>query len=107
MLIRSAVKAGTIFYVGKGTGKRVASHESATRATMKSHKYMWLKHKHKVILEIQDAGYDVVQEIVGRTDDELRAYETESYYITQVGLQNLTNSTYGYRPKTKRSPRHR
>jgi hypothetical protein len=97
-------RAGKVFYVGKGTGKRVASHEAATRAILKNRRLMLLKHKHKVILEIWEGGYQVIQQILGRTDSEDTAYQVESFYIDEFGLENLTNATYGLRPR-KRNPR--
>ena len=96
--------AGTVFYVGKGCGNRVNSHEQVTRVILKKNRPMLLKHKHKVIIHIWDSGYQVVQTILGRTDDEMTAYLAESHYIDAHGLENLTNATYGHRPKVKRTP---
>lgn len=97
--------AGKTFYVGKGTKDRVLTYEKETRSILKSGRKMKLKHKHKVIIEIWDAGYDVIQQIVYRTDDEQEAYEIESRAIDEIGLEHLTNSTYGHRPCATRSPR--
>jgi hypothetical protein len=63
---------------------------------------MKMKHKHKVILQIWDAGYDIVQAIVWRTDDEEEVYQVESKLINSYGLERLTNATYGHRPKKRR-----
>lgn len=94
--------AGRIFYTGKGSGERLLNHERETRRILKANRLMELHHKHKVIIEIWDAGFDVVQEIVYRTDDEEDAYQAESHHIREIGLDRLTNETYGWRPKRKR-----
>lgn len=91
--------AGKTFYVGKGTRDRILAHERETRAILKSGRGMLLKHKHKVILSIWDAGYDVVQEVIHRTDDEEEAFLVESEEIDRIGLARLTNATYGRRPR--------
>ena len=98
-------RAGTVFYVGKGTGTRVDQHERETRSLLGRNNLMKMRHKHKVILEIWDSGYQVMQMILGRTDDEEAAYMAESHYINLHGLARLTNATYGRRPKAKRTPR--
>lgn len=94
--------SGKVFYIGKGTRERVLAHEKETRRILKSGRMMNLKHKHKVIIEIWDAGYDVHQVIVYRTDDEYDAYMFESDLIKRVGLERLTNSTFGWNPKRRR-----
>jgi hypothetical protein len=93
--------SGSVFYVGKGTKDRVSAHEKQARAILKRGNLMKLSHKHKVIITIWDTGHNVVQEIVGRTDDETVAYEAETEYINYEGLARLTNETYGHRPKPK------
>lgn len=95
--------AGRVFYVGKGTRDRVLAHERETRAILKSGRLMLLKHKHKTIIGIWDAGYDVVQEIIFRTDDEDEAFAVESAEIDRIGLAHLTNATYGRRPRRRRA----
>jgi uncharacterized protein len=100
-------RAGGVFYVGKGTRNRMMDHERETRRLLDLHRYQYMKHKHKVIVEIWDAGQAVVQEIVYRTDDEEEAYEVESSLIKKYGLARLSNATYGRRPKIRkrRNPR--
>lgn len=95
-------QAGKTFYVGKGTKDRILAHEKETRRILKSGMFMRLKHKHKVIISIWDAGHDIYQVIVYRTDDEYDAYMHESRLITGYGLENLTNATYGYNPNKRR-----
>ena len=94
--------AGKVFYVGKGTKERILAHEKETRAILKANRLMLLKHKHKVIIQIWDAGFDVVQEIIYRTDDEEAAYQAEAHGIREIGLAHLTNETPGHRMKMKR-----
>ncbi len=50
-----------------------------------------MKHKHKVIMDIWQAGHEVVEEIVGRTDDEEVALQAEAFQIAMQGIENLTN----------------
>lgn len=95
-------RAGKVFYVGKGTRNRMFDHERETRRLLESHRYQYMRHKHKVIYEIGSEGYDVIQEIVYRSDDEEEAYAAESSLIRKYGLHNLTNATYGRRPKRRR-----
>lgn len=95
--------SGKVLYVGKGTQDRILAHEKETRRILKSGRMMELSHKNKVILGIWDAGMDVHQVIVYRTDDEYDAYMFESDLIRRIGLENLTNSTYGWKPKRRRA----
>src|SRR6266851_1768687 len=94
--------ADRVFYVGKGSGDRLLQHEQETRRILKSGQMMRMKHKHKAILSIWDAGYDVLQVIVYRTDNETDAYLYESEIINRIGLERLTNETYGWRPRKRR-----
>ena len=99
------LRSGTVFYVGKGTNNRMSAHEREARSLIAARRLMKLKHKHKVILEIIGAGFRVVSEVQGRTDDENLAYQMETYWIDAFGLENLTNETYGHRPLTRRRNR--
>ena len=96
------ILAGTTFYIGKGTHDRVLQHEAETRRILKSGRMMDLSHKHKTIIQVWDAGYDVWQVIVDRTDDEEEAYQIEAKQIRDFGLERLTNATYGWKPRRKR-----
>ncbi len=96
------LRSGTVFYVGNGTNNRMSAHEREARNLVNARRMMKLKHKHKVILEIISAGFQVVSEVQGRTDDENLAYQMETYWIDAFGLENLTNETYGHRPLTRR-----
>lgn len=90
-----------VFYVGKGTEDRMYEHEKELRRLLKRGRSgaMRLSCKHKRILEILDAGESVRYSIIFRTDNEAEAYRVESAYIDRIGLERLTNETYGYRPR--------
>lgn len=85
---------GRIFYEGKGKGDRSAEHEQEARRFL-DHP-MRLKHKHKVIIEIWDAGLQVEREVIFRTDNECEAYQVEAARILEIGLERLTNEQYGW-----------
>lgn len=92
--------AGRVFYVGKGVNGRVDAHEARVRAILKRNRPMMLKHKDKVIIEIWDAGGQVGQRIVFRSDNEEEAYEAEARLIEYYGIERLTNATFGRRKRT-------
>jgi len=76
-----------IFYVGKGQGNRVNSHDSALE-----------DEKGLRIQEIKKEGKDVIKVIVGRFATEEEALSVESTLIKWVyGLDKLTNKIHGYR----------
>ena len=85
------VKAGTVFYVGKGKGSRSDEHRAETKSLIRRKAWRDMKHKHKVIMDIWQAGHEVVEEIVGRTDDEEVALQAEAFQIAMQGIENLTN----------------
>lgn len=92
-----------VFYVGKGTGNRMYQHEKDMRRFLLTRAgKMSMRPKHKRILEIIDDGYSVVYEVGFRTDDEEEAYQVESKIIDKIGLEHLTNETYGHRRKRLR-----
>lgn len=92
--------AGRVFYVGKGVNGRVDAHEARVRVILKKNRPMLLKHKDKVIIEIWDAGGQVGQRIVFRSDNEEEAYEAEARLIEYYGIEHLTNATFGRRKRT-------
>lgn len=81
---------GTVFYVGKGQGKRIHKHEIEARAGVRSHKC-------NTIRQIWVQGGQVQKQIVFTTEDELTALAYEKTLIDQYGLDNLTNLTEGGR----------
>lgn len=74
MLAYPESMGGAVFYVGKGTGYRVSSHEAETRNGGTSK-------KHDIIRSIWNAGEQVVKDIVFETDDEQEAFTHESELI--------------------------
>ncbi len=97
-----------VFYVGKGRDARRYDHEEETRAILGVGKgrdragkrafgsrAMLLKHKHKVIIEIWDAGLEVMHGVVFRSDNPCAALRVEAEYINRVGLERLTNERFG------------
>jgi len=75
----------SVFYVGKGQGRREYDHVSGDMAA-----------KGKRILDIEKAGYDVERVIIGRYDTDSEAFAVETALIKWVyGLDNLTNIVSG------------
>lgn len=81
---------GSVFYVGKGTGKRPYAHAAEARA----HNF---KNPAKVkrILEIFDTGQEVEIRYVHVDLYEREAYRLEREQIASHGLKNLTNISRG------------
>ncbi|SRR6266705_581884 len=79
-------KAGTIFYVGKGTGNRIHQHEREARRGGKGYKC-------NVIRKIEALGGKVVKKILAHfsTHKEATWYEIALIFF----LPNLTNLTLG------------
>ena len=92
-----------VFYIGKGSHDRMYFHEQETRRLLKrgTPAAMMAMHcKHKRIVEILDAGFDHVPVVVlFRTDDESDAFRVERGHIERIGIERLTNETYGYSDK--------
>ncbi|HYD98672.1 MAG TPA: GIY-YIG nuclease family protein [Alphaproteobacteria bacterium] len=87
---------GRPFYVGKGTGDRLAHHENEAR-----HPNDWRSNAYKlnVIRAIQRSGAAIVYEIDFVTDDEAAAYAREGALIEAIGRLHeggpLTNLAAG------------
>jgi hypothetical protein len=81
-------ESGIPFYVGKGKGSRVHSHEQKARRGVSS----YVCHK---IRKIQSQGGKVMKTIVFKTPDESEAYREEMRRIALYGRDNLTNQTDG------------
>lgn len=99
--MRLGIFANEIFYVGKGKGNRVFAHEKEANRILRSGRMMELSHKDKVIWRLWQAGMEVAHEIIAYELTEDEAYELESARIREIGLENLTNATYGRRPRTR------
>jgi len=89
------------FYVGKGTENRMYQHAKDMQRLVKTRAgKMKLQPKHKRIIEIRDDGREERYKILFRTDNEAEAYAVESKRIESIGLERLTNETYGHQART-------
>lgn len=79
----------TIFYIGKGKGKRMYSHVSRVKNEKIPNKNRHLFHKIKQIL---NSGYnDIVYKQIFFTNDDKEAYKKEEERIKEIGIKNLCN----------------
>lgn len=78
----------SVFYVGKGTGRRIEDHEAQARRGMQSYKC-------SVIRKIWRAGGEVLRAIVFTTDSEAAAHDEERRVIAELGRDTLCNLTDG------------
>lgn len=81
-------RSGTVFYVGKGQGKRVDAHELQARAGKRSKKC-------NLIREIEAAGLFIEKRKVATFEEESEAYLAEAELVDLYGLENLTNAIPG------------
>ena len=81
-------RTGKPFYVGKGKGKRIDSHEAEAK-TGSTHP------KCQTIRDIVSAGLCVKKDIIKRFKSESAAYRFEERQIKLIGLDNLTNIAKG------------
>lgn len=79
---------GRVFYVGKGTGYRMNSHESLARSMFPGPTY-------DVIRQITESGNKPLKTVVFETDNETEAFKVEVQLINHYGLANLTNKNSG------------
>lgn len=87
-------RSNQIFYIGKGTGNRVFSHEAESGKSPKSEKA-----KLQRIQEIEGAGYDVKRLIVNWGLAEAEAFASEATLINLVNYMSpevLTNAVAGH-----------
>lgn len=80
--------AGVVFYVGKGSGRRMWQHKYKAKAGE-------FTRRGDRIRAILAAGGSVAPVKVFETDDEEEAYREETALIAKHGRANLTNSTDG------------
>lgn len=83
---------GQVFYVGKGKGDRLNSHEMEARTGHPSFKC-------NKIRSIWQDGHQIVKQKVATFWDEDAAYECEEARINEIGLDALTNIFGGGRRK--------
>ncbi len=85
---RRGTRYGLVFYVGKGIGARIHLHEEDARRGCDCQKC-------QVIRDIWNHGGYVRKRIHFTTRDERAAFERERELIHKIGLENLTNKTWG------------
>jgi hypothetical protein len=87
-------KAGIVFYVGKGKGKRIFDHEQEARqSTLRKGCNL---HKLGTIRKIWQAGKEVVRRKIAFFETEEEAYTFEIALIfTMEPYEHLTNLSYG------------
>lgn len=88
---------GKVFYVGKGTKKRVKEHVRAVRAGRVNN-----AKKHLYIKSIHDDGLEVIEEIVRDGMTEKEAYDLERQEIVRLWPSGLTNCSRGQRDRHSR-----
>ena len=89
---------GLVFYVGKGCGDRISSHERDA-ALLK----FLNAGKEETIHQIWGAGLKVQRVIVRRFHSEAMAYAFEKVEIERIGIENLTNISNGGEPAAKKA----
>lgn len=89
---------GAVFYVGKGTDKRIDAHEKEAKSDFQGM-------RHKIIRSIWGAGEQPVKRIVFETDDEPLAYRRERELIALYSktLANIQYNT-GVNPIIRTKP---
>jgi hypothetical protein len=79
---------GAVFYIGKGSNRRIHMHEYFARQGEEGPRA-------DTIREIERQGYHITKSIVYESDNEDEALETETMLISFHGLANLTNGRPG------------
>lgn len=79
---------GVVFYVGKGSGKRIDQHEKDAKRGERSRKC-------DLIREIEAQGKKIKKQQVVMFFDEQDAYDYETELINSYGLETLTNVIAG------------
>lgn len=89
---------GSVFYVGKGTGKRDRSHLSeARRRDFRN------PAKVALILQIEAEGHEVIVRRVYEGLSEREAFKAERRQIAHYGIANLTNMMRGFTTENDRA----
>jgi hypothetical protein len=83
---------GSVFYVGKGSGRRAFAHEREVRRGAGQNGAKALR-----IRRIIDAGQDVITTIAASGLTEREALRQERDMIARIGMRNLTNVMRGTR----------
>lgn len=77
-----------VFYIGKGSKRRVFAHENEARSGCKCHKC-------NIIRKVWKEGSDIQRYILLTTESEQEAFEYEREMIALHGRDNLCNHTAG------------
>lgn len=89
-------RCGSVFYVGKGKGKRHSAHVAEWRRGVVVN-----PDKSMRIGEIMRAGLKVEERIVARDLTEEEALDGERHLIAEIGIEKLTNIAPGGGPMTR------
>lgn len=84
---------GIVFYVGKGSKRRMYIHEQKFRKGIKSNNNTSLFEKIKSIIE---SGNSIEYKKIFETDIETDAYKVEVETIENLGIDNICNLTTSY-----------
>jgi hypothetical protein len=82
-----------VFYVGKGSGKRMYSHVRIAKSNGVNRKSN--PHLYNKISKILSEGGNILYDVVFKSDDEKEIYEKEKEFINNIGIENLTNLREG------------
>lgn len=80
------------FYIGKGTGNRVKSHEAFNSNCNNTHKDRVIN---KILKDYGHVPYEILKDNILLEED---AYNYEEMIILQIGINNLTNICESRRP---------
>jgi hypothetical protein len=82
-----------VFYVGKGSGKRMYSHVRIAKSNGVNRDRN--PHLYNKISKILLDGGSILYDVVFMSDDENEVYIKEKEFINNIGLENLTNLREG------------
>lgn len=82
-----------VFYVGKGSGKRMYTHLMIAKGNGSNRKAN--PHLYNKISKILMDNGTILYDVVFRTDDEDESYLKEKEFINSIGINNLTNLLEG------------
>lgn len=115
-ILLNPLKSNRPFYIGKGSGQRVGTHNRDVDRLLRSQELLKdmkdnntsfthnsntdsspINHKQNEIIEIKNSGLQPVEVIVGRYETEQEAFAVEATLIHFVfGYKNLTNIASGH-----------
>lgn len=89
-------KTNKPFYIGKGSGNRVLTHEKFTSNCNNTHKDRVIK---KILKKYGSVPFKILEDNILVEDD---AYAIEEKIIADIGIENLTNICESRRPPLQR-----